>query len=55
MHSEACKYDDVYQNFKENVFHCLGESKERRNLKGIDLVSLVFLCKIYSFCVCILL
>ncbi|CAI9284775.1 unnamed protein product [Lactuca saligna] len=38
MHSEACKYDDVYENFKENVFHCLGESKERRNLKGIDLV-----------------
>ncbi|CAI9268466.1 unnamed protein product [Lactuca saligna] len=38
MHNEACKYDDVYENFKENVFHCLGESKERRNLKGIDLV-----------------
>ncbi|CAI9259225.1 unnamed protein product [Lactuca saligna] len=38
MHSEACKYDDVYENFKENVFHCLGESKKRRNLKGIDLV-----------------
>ena len=55
MHSEACKYDDVYENFKENVFHCLGESKERRNLKGIDLVSLVFLCNIYFFCVCILL
>lgn len=55
MHSEACKYDDVYQNFKENVFHCLGESKERRNLKGIDLVSLDLLCKIYSFCVYILL